>query len=242
MVKTWLLADGRTYKGHSLHADKYKMAKGVVTQRQCGDCKEFKPISEFSIIQRNGKDHFNCYCHSCYKYRCQVANDLRSRRDGVPRRRLTEFSITRKDGLLGLECSICKRWLPLNDFRLKKDGSPKGFKCRRCFWQSHTMHAVIRRIGKVYGEDSPEYALVKGETRYHYVQAVRKVLGMVSDCRVLAPEEQWPVRRILPKLPGGEIPQSAREIVERVYREAISQNRKGRDGNTYVPMLEMQAV
>ena len=170
--------------------------------------------------------HVVSYCMSHLK------DGFWPRKPGASPRDYVEYHITRRisDGLEGMECKQCKQWYPLVDFqryRTHHDKKQYWRECRSCLRTRLNRNRYLRRIGEVFGKDSPEYLFVKNEKRCHYVKAVCKLLGILSDQGVPFQEKEQALRRVLPQLPCGGESQTVEAQIEKQVQEDLQGKKKG---------------
>lgn len=181
--------------------DKYRMRSGIITRIRCKHHGWQGPPSYYVIKTPRGG--LITKCKECH-YERDRSGGLFLNPKSIP----VELKISRgENGLEGKVCTKCLTWKPLIDYgkrrsRAGKDGSwPVGQQsvCRPCIALGTHRRKYLRFVREAFGKDSEEYRFVETEKRYHRIQAMCWVLGVLAYLAIFPPPKRE-VRGVLRRM------------------------------------------
>lgn len=180
----------------------YRARAGVVTQKKCILCGQFKGVADFHVHQK----YLTSECKDCYSTELYPKYYYENGRGRNRKRAIRNHdNITRgENGLEGTVCKSCGQWKEITQFyRTETRLDPT---CRKCKSQKNERTRYVRLCRATFGEDSPELSYLENEKQYHRFKAVCKVLGLVRYLNVLTKRREKissAIRGILPSVPMG---------------------------------------
>jgi hypothetical protein len=164
-----IVPQGAKIKALSLYQWFWNIIHDGIEKKYCQRCRQWLPVSEFTIAARKTHDGYSCYCKQCQNRYDKSKTVPRYVKIGIPIPPGAEVLPSPHinctphiihDGIEKKYCGHCKQWLLLTEFYYKKTNPDKlDNACKEYHKERYEAHKEYRREyyrKKIRSKDSTE--------------------------------------------------------------------------------------